>query len=190
MIALGACSSRWWRRIPSDRPAQHLYRYIGQELPRPSSTTRPSGRTIPMSAIYAGVGFNTSHQGPNDLQRALAGYFGLVSFLDEQVGKILGIVRGRSRRLDPGDLHLGSRRRSRHAGIVGQGDVRGERRDPMLAAGEGVRRAVCGDTGHAVRCDRDHSRCGRGAGRDRRAGPVRRVAARPGPAGRRKTARL
>jgi choline-sulfatase len=36
--------------------------------------------------------YDPSSAGPADLDRALAGYFGLVSFLDEQVGKILAAL--------------------------------------------------------------------------------------------------
>src|SRR5205814_6240152 len=79
-------------------------------------------------------------------QRALAGYFGLVSFLDEQIGKILTALSetglaGKTRVIytsDHGD-NLGAR------GLWGKATMYEESAGiPMLVAGEGVPAgAVC-----------------------------------------------
>ena len=94
-----------------------------------------------MSACYARKSDYDSHiNGPADLQRALAGYFGLVSFLDEQIGKILAALSeaglAASTRViytsDHGD-NLGTR------GLWGKATMYEESAGiPMLAAGEGV----------------------------------------------------
>jgi len=78
--------------------------------------------------------------GPADLQRALAGYFGLVSFLDEQIGKLLSVLSetglADTTRViytsDHGD-NLGAR------GLWGKATMYEESAGiPMLMAGEGV----------------------------------------------------
>jgi choline-sulfatase len=84
--------------------------------------------------------YDTHFRGPADLQRALAGYFGLVSFLDEQIGKLLTVLSetglAETTRViytsDHGD-NLGAR------GLWGKATMYEESAAiPMLVAGEGV----------------------------------------------------
>ena len=65
------------------------------------------------------------------VRRAVASYYALVSFLDHNIGQVIGGDReGRADGLDARDLHLRSRRQSRLPRPLGQvGDVRGVGRD-------------------------------------------------------------
>ena len=79
--------------FPLTAPPEHYYRYIGQDLPRPKLYDLAERPDHPYVRIYARRSDYDRHiSGPADLQRALAGYFGLVSFLDEQIGKILAVL--------------------------------------------------------------------------------------------------
>jgi len=76
--------------FPLTAPPEHYYRYLGQDLPRPKLYDLAKHPDHPYVRIYARRSDYDRHiSGPADLQRALAGYFGLVSFLDEQIGKVL-----------------------------------------------------------------------------------------------------
>jgi len=127
--------------FPLTAPPEHYYRHIGQELPRPKlygCAERPDHRYV---RIYARRSdYDTHISGPADLQRALAGYFGLVSFLDEQIGRILAALSetglAETTRViytsDHGD-NLGAR------GLWGKATMYEESAGiPMLMAGEGV----------------------------------------------------
>jgi choline-sulfatase len=79
--------------FPLTAPPEHFYKYAGKELPRPKLYDAAPGDLHPYAGMYQrksnyGAGFNDDR----DLNRALAGYFGLTSFLDEQVGKILAAL--------------------------------------------------------------------------------------------------
>ncbi len=91
-----------------------------------------------------------------NVRRAIAAYFGLVSFTDHNVGRLIGGARRRRpHRRDAGPLFGRSRRQSRHPRAVGQiDDVRGigrgadDRRRAGTAAGLGLPRA--GDAGRLL----------------------------------------
>jgi choline-sulfatase len=134
--------------FPLTAPPEHYYRYVGQHLPRPKLYDRAERPDHPYVRIYGRRSNYDEHfNGPADLQRALAGYFGLVSFLDEQIGKILDVLSetgltGTTRVIytsDHGD-NLGAR------GLWGKATMYEESVGiPMLVAGEGVSAAtVCG----------------------------------------------
>jgi len=134
--------------FPLTAPPEHYYRYIGQHLRRPKLYDRAERPDHPYIRIYGRRSNYDEHfNGPTDLQRALAGYFGLVSFLDEQIGKILAVLfetglAGTTRVIyttDHGD-NLGAR------GLWGKATMYEESAGiPMLVAGEGVPAAtVCG----------------------------------------------
>ena len=74
------------------------------------------------------------------LRRALAAYFGLVSFVDDNVGKLMRALEAAGLADDDaGALFERPRRQSRHAPAVGQiDDVRGSRR-----GADALRRAGC-----------------------------------------------
>jgi choline-sulfatase len=77
--------------FPLTAPPEHFYAYPPGLLPMPKQyLDRPRH---PFLADYAGtVPYDSHFHGEADVKRALAGYCGLVSFMDEQVGKILGCL--------------------------------------------------------------------------------------------------
>jgi choline-sulfatase len=78
--------------FPLTAPPEHFYRYAKAALPRPKLWDAPAAERLshPTIAKYAQRSDHYRHfQGDADLQRALAGYYGLVSFMDEHVGKIM-----------------------------------------------------------------------------------------------------
>jgi choline-sulfatase len=133
--------------FPLTAPPEHYYRYIGQELPRPKLYDEAERPDHPYVRMYARRSdYDTHINGPADLQRALAGYFGLVSFLDEQIGTVLTALSeaglADTTRViytsDHGD-NLGAR------GLWGKATMYEESAGiPMLVAGNGVPAgAVC-----------------------------------------------
>jgi choline-sulfatase len=127
--------------FPLTAPPDHYDRYTGRELPRPKlydKLERPDHAYIRMYARRSD--YDTHFRGPADLQRALAGYFGLVSFLDERIGNILAVLSetglADTTRViytsDHGD-NLGAR------GLWGKATMYEESAGiPMLVAGDGV----------------------------------------------------
>jgi len=79
--------------FPLTAPPEHYYCYAGQDLPRPKLYDEAARPDHPYVRIYARRSDYDAHiKSPADLQRALAGYLGLVSFFDEQIGKILTVL--------------------------------------------------------------------------------------------------
>jgi choline-sulfatase len=79
--------------FPLTAPPEHFYHYIGQDLPQPKLYDEAERPDHPYVRRYARRSdYDTHINGSADLQRALARYFGLVSFLDEQTGKILTVL--------------------------------------------------------------------------------------------------
>jgi len=81
--------------FPLTAPPEHYYRYADAALPRPKLWDAPVEERLPHPWLR-GYGQRSGHyahfKGEYDLQRALAGYYGLVSFMDENVGKILAAL--------------------------------------------------------------------------------------------------
>jgi choline-sulfatase len=78
--------------FPLTAPTEHFARYADAKLPRPKLWDAPESERLSHLAIrnYARRSDHYRHfKSEADLQRALAGYYGLVSFMDENVGKIL-----------------------------------------------------------------------------------------------------
>ncbi len=79
--------------FPLTAPPEHFYRYRGKDLPRPKLYDPDTRPMHPYVAMYRRKShYDAPFGGDDDLNRALSGYFGLVSFLDEQVGKIVAAV--------------------------------------------------------------------------------------------------
>lgn len=125
--------------FPLTAPPEHYYAYPPERLPMPKLYhDRPSH---PFLQDYATtIPYDRAFQGEADVKRALAGYCGLVSFMDEQVGKILRALEacghaGDTRVLyssDHGD-NAGAR------GLWGKSNMYEESaRVPMILAGPGV----------------------------------------------------
>ena len=76
--------------FPLTAPPEHFYRYRGRDLPRPKLYDAGERPMHPYVAMYRRKShYDAPFNGADDLNRALSGYFGLVSFLDEQLGKIM-----------------------------------------------------------------------------------------------------
>ena len=80
--------------FPLTAPPEHYYRYWRQELPMPKLYAREQRPKHPYIVDY-GRNFNYDDyfESPADVKKALSGYFGLVSYLDENIGKVLGALR-------------------------------------------------------------------------------------------------
>lgn len=79
--------------FPLTAPPEHFYRYRGRDLPRPKLYDADARPTHPYVAMYRRKShYDVPFAGDDDLNRALSGYFGLVSFLDEQIGKIMAAL--------------------------------------------------------------------------------------------------
>jgi choline-sulfatase len=79
--------------FPLTAPPEHYYAYAGQTLPRPKLATPAEWPQHPYVQTYARRSDHRRHiRGEDDLHRMLAGYFGLVSFMDAHVGRILAAL--------------------------------------------------------------------------------------------------
>ena len=80
--------------FPLTAPPEHYYRYWRQELPMPKLYARELRPKHPYVVDY-GRNFNYDDyfETPQDVKKALSGYFGLVSYLDENIGKLLSALR-------------------------------------------------------------------------------------------------
>ncbi|OZI60535.1 sulfatase-like hydrolase/transferase [Bordetella genomosp. 11] len=76
--------------FPLTAPPEHYYRYWEQDLPMPKLYAREQRPRHPYLNDYANsFCYDDYFESAQDVKRALAGYFGLVSFLDENIGKVL-----------------------------------------------------------------------------------------------------
>jgi choline-sulfatase len=76
--------------FPLTAPPEFWYRYRGKTLPRPKAYEPDERPMHPYVAMYRRKShYDAPFRTEDDLNRALSGYFGLVSFMDEQVGKIM-----------------------------------------------------------------------------------------------------
>jgi choline-sulfatase len=76
---------------PLTAPPEHFYRYFDDpKLPMPALYDRGERPDHPFIRDYAeSFNFDDYFETPTDVLRAVAGYYGLCSFMDEQVGKVL-----------------------------------------------------------------------------------------------------
>jgi choline-sulfatase len=79
--------------FPLTAPPEHYYRYFNQKLPMPKLYAREERTRHPYIEDYRNSFCYDDHfESEADVHRALSGYFGLVSFFDEHVGKIMKVV--------------------------------------------------------------------------------------------------
>lgn len=79
--------------FPLTAPPEHFYKYFEQKLDMPILYSKEERPQHPFLADYrASCCYDDYFENEDDVHRALSGYFGLVSFLDEQIGKILKTV--------------------------------------------------------------------------------------------------
>jgi choline-sulfatase len=127
--------------FPLTAPPEHYYRYAKRGLPSPKLHHRPDQRSHPYVREYAKtLDYGAYFEDEAHVQRALASYYGLCTFLDEQIGKVLSALRDAgleaSTRVmytsDHGD-NLGSR------GLWGKSTLYEESAGcPLIVAGEGI----------------------------------------------------
>jgi choline-sulfatase len=132
--------------FPLTAPAEHYYRYARQPLPQPKLARIEDRPSHPYTQIY---GHRSAHarfmQGDGDVHRALAGYFGLVSFLDENIGKIVGALEAAGLSADTRVIYT-----SDHGDNCGARALWGKAtmyeesaRIPMLLAGPDIPQGTC-----------------------------------------------
>jgi choline-sulfatase len=79
--------------FPLTAPPEHFYRYWNRELPMPKLYAREQRPLHPYLKDYReSFAYDDYFETEADVKRAIAGYFGLVSYLDENIGKILGAL--------------------------------------------------------------------------------------------------
>ena len=77
--------------FPLTAPPEWFYHYLAMDLPMPKLYSPESRPHHPFTDEYARVvDYDAHFRSPNDVRRAIAGYCGLVSFMDENIGKVLG----------------------------------------------------------------------------------------------------
>jgi choline-sulfatase len=76
---------------PLTAPPEHFYRYFDDpKLPMPRFYSHNERPNHPFVRDYAtSFNFDDYFKTPDDIRRAVAGYYGLCSFMDEQAGKVL-----------------------------------------------------------------------------------------------------
>lgn len=135
--------------FPLTAPSEHFYRYYeSDDLPWPKQYAKDERPTHPFLLDYAGAnGYDDHFDGEDRVRRGLAGYWGLCTFLDEQIGKVLSALEAtglaESTRVlytsDHGD-NLGAR------GLWGKSTMYEEAaRVPLIIAGEGIPAGVTVD---------------------------------------------
>jgi choline-sulfatase len=133
--------------FPLTAPPEHFYRYPPDIVGMPKLYAQHERPTHPFIQDYARtIPYDSHVRSEADVHRMRAGYYGLVSFMDEQVGKILGCLEdcgfGAGTRVlyssDHGD-NIGAR------GLWGKSNMYEESVGvPMILAGAGVPAgAVC-----------------------------------------------
>ena len=80
--------------FPLTAPPEHYYRYFDQKLPMPRLYAREQRPRHPYLEDYRNSFCYDDHfKSDADVHRALSGYFGLVSLLDEHIGKVIAALR-------------------------------------------------------------------------------------------------
>jgi choline-sulfatase len=135
--------------FPLTAPPEWYYEYLMRDLPWPKQYAKAERPVHPYLADYARVvDYDPHFRSMDDVKRALAGYYGLVSAMDENVGKVLRALErsglaGDTRVLytsDHGD-NLGSR------GLWGKSTFYEESAGvPLLIAGDDIPSACVRDT--------------------------------------------
>ena len=135
--------------FPLTAPPEWYYRYRRLQLPWPKLYEEDQRPNHPFLDDYANtVDYDTHFKSGEDVQRALAGYYGLVSAMDENIGKVLAALEMSGLAdltrvvytSDHGD-NLGAR------GLWGKSTMYEESAGvPLIVAGEGLPRDATVDT--------------------------------------------
>ncbi len=126
--------------FPLTAPPEHYYRYYDQNLPMPKLYEKGQRPTHPYLVDYA-RSFNYDDYFSRDtVKRAIAGYYGLCSFLDENVGKILRTLEDAGLADDTRVLYTSDHGDNMGArGLWGKSTMFEETAGvPLIVAGEGI----------------------------------------------------
>ena len=127
--------------FPLTAPPEWYYRYIAQDLPWPKQYDEDIRPHHPYTDDYTRVvDYDTHFKSPDDVKRAIAGYYGLVSATDQHIGNILEALRASGQADDTRVLYtsdhgdnLGAR------GLWGKSTFYEESAGvPLIIAGEGI----------------------------------------------------
>lgn len=127
--------------FPLTAPPEHYYKYWNRDLPMPKLYAREQRPRHPYLEDYrSSFCYDDYFESEADVKRAIAGYFGLVSYVDENIGKVLKALEeaglgGNTRVMytsDHGD-NLGAR------GLWGKSTMYDEIAGvPLILAGPGI----------------------------------------------------
>jgi len=135
---------------PLTAPPEHFYRYYDDPaLPMPRFRAPGERPDHPFIRDYAAAfNFDDYFATPNDVRRAVAGYFGLCGFMDEQAGKVLDALVATGHADDTRVVYT-----SDHGDAVGQRGLWGKSTlyeetvgVPLIVAGDGIPRGRVVDT--------------------------------------------
>jgi len=131
---------------PLTAPPEHFYRYFDDpKLPMPRFYGRNERPNHPFVRDYASsFNFDDYFKTPDDVRRAIAGYYGLCSFMDEQAGKVLDALARAGLTDDTRVVYT-----SDHGDALGKRGLWGKSTlyeetcgVPLIVAGEGIPRSV------------------------------------------------
>ena len=127
---------------PLTAPPEHYFRYYNDpNLPMPQFYERDQRPTHPFVRDYAAsFNFDDYFKSPDDIRRAVAGYYGLCSFMDEQAGKVLDALGNAGLTDDTRIIYT-----SDHGDALGKRGLWGKSTlyeeacaVPLIVAGEGI----------------------------------------------------
>lgn len=78
--------------FPLTAPPEHFYRYYNRDLPLPKLYEKGKRPDHPYQKDYRGSFNYDDYFDAESLKKALAGYYGLCSFLDENIGKLMSTL--------------------------------------------------------------------------------------------------
>lgn len=78
--------------FPLTAPAEHYYRYYNQNLPMPKLYEKSERPNYPSLVDYRNSFNYDDYFDKETVKKAIAGYYGLCSFLDENVGKVVNTL--------------------------------------------------------------------------------------------------
>jgi choline-sulfatase len=129
--------------FPLTAPPEWYYRYAGMKLPMPKQYRRDERPGHPAIEEYARVvDYDTHFADERDVRRALAGYAGLVSAMDENVGKVLRALEAAGLADDTAVIYTSDHGDNTGArGLWGKSTLYEESAGvPMIVAGPGLPR--------------------------------------------------
>jgi len=135
---------------PLTAPPEHFYRYFDDPaLPLPRLYATHERPDHPFVRDYAAAfNFDDYFETPNDVRRAVAGYFGLCSFMDEQAGKVIDALEASGLAADTRIIYT-----SDHGDAVGKRGLWGKSTlyeetagVPLIVAGDGIPQGRAVDT--------------------------------------------